>query len=215
MIRQGYWAIRLGYWAITAGYLKILHYLVSCDLRKSDDVFLLCLLKQKNNNLTNLTNDSVRFCIDILFIIPCDWLIEPVLHIIMPQTSYKHKMSLILGWDEEKHMAFAKKTAQNDTIINNISYICTDSNSPKGWAGHNMLVKRTFTNVIFGCWISQIQDQKIRNRTSTLGVLHSVRFYTAVSIYLGVGYRVAYPGQGNARAQQRDRRSRAPTSFRF
>ena len=28
-----------------------------------------------------------------------------------------------------------------------------------------------------------------------------------------VGYRVAYPGQGKARARQWDKRSRAPTSF--
>ena len=37
----------------------------------------------------------------------------------------------------------------------------------------------------------------------------------ASSIYLGVGYRVAYPWQGNARALHRDKRSRAPTSFRI
>ena len=51
-----------------------------------------------------------------------------------------------------------------------------DSVSPLGREGHNLLVKRTFTNVIFGRRISQIQVQKKRNEASTLGVLYTAHF---------------------------------------
>jgi hypothetical protein len=66
--------------------------------------------------------------------------------------------------------------------------------------------------------ISQIQDQKRRNRNVHFGCIVPWPLpLWLVSIYLDVGYlEVAYPGQGNARALTWDKRGvELPTSFRL
>ena len=84
----------------------------------------------------------------------------------------------------------------------------------EGQTGHHFCGKGRL-RTLSSTWESRkFKTRRYRNRTSTLSVLYPVRIW-AVSIYLGVGYRVAYPGQGNARALTWDRRSRAPTSFRL
>jgi hypothetical protein len=62
--------------------------------------------------------------------------------------------------------------------------------------------------------------KKMRNRTSTLGLLYPVRSFQNYGLalqYLDVGYlELLILVQGNARARMWDKRgSRAPTSFRF
>ena len=57
---------------------------------------------------------------------------------------------------------------------------------------HILLVKRTFTNVIFSIWISQIQALEDTQPKRPHWVYCTLPLW-ASSIYLGVGYRVAYP----------------------
>ena len=85
--------------------------------------------------------------------------------------------------------------------------------SPEGHWGQTLLVIRTFTNVIFDCRISQIhQSRRDATETSALGVLYlsHLIIYIRVSILCNTARRgltrVAYPGQGNARARQWDKR---------
>ena len=63
----------------------------------------------------------------------------------------------------------------------------------------------------------KFRPEENATEASMLGVLYPVHItYCDVSdstILHGVGYQVAYPGQGNARARAWDRRVRAPTSF--
>ena len=128
----------------------------------------------------------------------------------------KHQNRLAWGWDEEKNTTFAKKIVQNDTTFRNNSYICTDSNSPKGWAGHILLVKRTFTNVIFSIWISQIQALEDTQLKRPLWVYCTLSILLRQSQYISAwAIELLILVRGNARAQMRDRRSRAPTSFAY
>ena len=77
-------------------------------------------------------------------------------------------------------------------------FVCnfaTDSDSPARVSGSDNIGKRTFTNVIFDVRISQIQDQKRRNRNVHFGCIVPWPLpLWPVSIYLDVGYlEVAYP----------------------
>ena len=69
----------------------------------------------------------------------------------------------------------SKKRAETQQLSIIIRKFANDSDSPLGLEGHFRWY-RTFTNVIFYGRISQIPKyKKIRNRTSTLGVLYPVR----------------------------------------
>ena len=109
---------------------------------------------------------------------------------------------------------FCKKIVQNDTTFRNNSYICTDSNSPQGWASHNLLVNRTFTNVIFSIWISQIQALEDTQQKRPLWGYCALSVLIWQSQYISAwAIELLILMQGNARARTWDRRSRAPTSF--
>ena len=100
--------------------------------------------------------------------------------------------------------------------LNNYSYICSDSGSPQGWAGHVFVVKRTFTNVIFSIWISQIQALEDTQLKRPLWVYCTLSILLRQSQYISAwAIELLILVRGNARAQMRDRRSRAPTSFRI
>ena len=67
---------------------------------------------------------------------------------------------------------------------------------------------------------SDVESRKFTSQEETqrgvhIGCVVLCPIQRTMSISLGVGYRVAYPWQGNARALHRDKRSRAPTSFRI
>ena len=85
-----------------------------------------------------------------------------------------------------------KNIAQNLAVSKIISIFAADSGSPQGWAGHYFCGKRTFTNVIFSIWISQIQALEDTQPKRPHRVYCTLPWW-ASSIYLGVGYRVAYP----------------------
>ena len=78
---------------------------------------------------------------------------------------------------------------------------------------------RTFTNVVFNIRISQIQDQKARNRNVRVRCIipcSLVEMRQEHNILWRGLTRVAYPGQGNARARMWDKREvEIPTSFAF
>jgi len=79
--------------------------------------------------------------------------------------------------------------------------------SPKGTSGQYFVVKRTFTNVIFDIRISQIQDQKITQPNVHIGcIVPCSYFMSGLNISRRGLSRVAYPGQGNARARMWDKR---------
>ena len=89
--------------------------------------------------------------------------------------------------------------------------------SPKGTEGQTLVVKGRLRTLSSVCESRKFHSTR-RNatRTSTLGVLHSAyTFMGIVNISRRGLSRVAYPWQGDARALHRDKRSRAPTSFRI
>ena len=112
------------------------------------------------------------------------------------------------------HLVLFKNIKQNFVFTKIISIFATDSDSPYGWRGSDFCGKRTFTNVIFSIWISQIQALEDTQPKRPLWVYCTLPFglrqyISAWAIELLILVR------GNARAQMRDRRSRAPTSFRL
>ena len=83
--------------------------------------------------------------------------------------------------------------------------------SPKRVGGQVLLENRTFTNAVFDCRISQIHwSRRDATVTSTLGVLSHVHLKCMMNMFYNIPWRglsrVAYPGQGNARARQWDKR---------
>ena len=74
-------------------------------------------------------------------------------------------------------------------------------NSPIRSNKSSFVIKRTFTNVIFYVRISQIQDQKRRNKDVHFGCIVSCHIhYDSLNISRRGLSRVAYPGLGDARA---------------
>ena len=81
-----------------------------------------------------------------------------------------------------------------------------------GHEGQDILEKRTFTNVIFYRQISQIKHKKKTQRSVRVGCIipccltFVVSWRNMYNISRRGLTRVAYPGQGNARALRRDKR---------
>lgn len=90
----------------------------------------------------------------------------------------------------------------------------TDSGSPQGRTSQSLVEKGRLQTLSSTCRSRKSKLRRERNRNVHIGCIVPYSLIWIASIYLGVGYRVAYPEQGNARARTWDKRSRAPTSFR-
>ena len=99
-----------------------------------------------------------------------------------------------------------------------ISIFAHDSGSPKGREGQDILKKDVYGRYLRLSDLANQSPEENATETSALGVLypvHLILYRVDERIYSRRGLtRVAYPGQGNARARQWDKRKVVtPTSL--
>ena len=69
-----------------------------------------------------------------------------------------------------------------------------DSGSPQGWAGQTLVVKKdVYERYLLSSDLANQTYKKIRSRNVHIGCIVPCSLFGASSLYLDVGYRVAYP----------------------